>query len=948
MAKRRFMAWYTDLVFMGNVNMVAISSSGRDIKFYDVVAQGFVEIFHLYALQDLPSCLDYWYDTKNPHEESLLLMGSDMGAIHLFYFLKPTNRLFENDGKGTERVQKIWMPELCLHHEFVKHVKLNNIHTEMLRKVQYLPVKNLVISSSGSSQTSVVIADVRGKRRSYVFRRRKGVECYDYSSKLNLILTGGIDHKVLAWNPYMEDKPMAFFLGHQMTVMAVAINDNTKHGYSFSKDGVLKVWDLSEYNCLQTIQIRFPWLWNVKQPDFVHAAMTLHQNQTLVIGFGDYLAQLRVGKDEEMGQNKVVTHNTQLCCAIYNPVFQQVATGADDSTVSVWDLESGSKSLSISEAHGSEEITCMAFSKTGRKLYTGARNGTIKVWNFQNGHNIHQCDPVADAEVTGLVSLGRKKGFLAVGWSRQITYYDDSDSDTFLVKAWQDWRGGQLHTDDILAVDFCPPGLLATASFDGEILIWSSETHNLLFRLRKGQPTQVTQKLKAALSASSQTPGGHLSSAMASSHINASSRPNSRHQISHKTPNGFAQAPVEKLLFLKSRINQGLNDCAVLISSEAGYLHFWSVYDTKHYKGQFYSSHTQDVSTLSLGSDPQNKFLVSGDTNGIVYIWDIQEYCIHCINGESTERPPLQCYWLAHEAAVVSVDVCSMSYGTFILSASTDRTARLWTMSGHYIGTFGQNTKWNLRDPSTYQHPKDPWSVSEQNETGDKVEYSEKLTPPSTGESANSQMAPSDVKPVPSIQLPDFDEPVPATKSSKVDNLHQFPSIDSKAITPSLSRDELSLTPAASTPDISVSRLSFSNIPEDEFRSSSLLRKEVDLKESAYSPPSVLGRHVDRSLARITQSRQQRRERFSRLPDPSALTYGKQCMPFKALVTQETEDLEFLSTLPMTPRMQQQGFFITTESDLHKLTFDPSDSFRGDENLPKEKNKRSSAYLPSI
>lgn len=37
-------------------------------------------------------------------------MGSDMGAIHLFYFLKPTNRLFENDGKGTERVQKIWMP----------------------------------------------------------------------------------------------------------------------------------------------------------------------------------------------------------------------------------------------------------------------------------------------------------------------------------------------------------------------------------------------------------------------------------------------------------------------------------------------------------------------------------------------------------------------------------------------------------------------------------------------------------------------------------------------------------------------------------------------------------------------------------------------------------------------------------------------------------------------
>lgn len=63
--------------------------------------------------------------------------------------------------------------ELFVHHEYVKHVKLSNIHTEMLRKVQYLPEKNLVISSSGSSTTSVVIADVRGKRRRYVFKRRK-------------------------------------------------------------------------------------------------------------------------------------------------------------------------------------------------------------------------------------------------------------------------------------------------------------------------------------------------------------------------------------------------------------------------------------------------------------------------------------------------------------------------------------------------------------------------------------------------------------------------------------------------------------------------------------------------------------------------------------------------------------------------------------------------------
>ena len=39
------------------------------------------------------------------------------------------------------------------------------------------------------------------------------------------------------------------------------------------------------------------------------------------------------------------------------------------------------------------------------------------------------CESVVEAEVTGLISLGKKKGFLATGWSRMITFYDDSDSD---------------------------------------------------------------------------------------------------------------------------------------------------------------------------------------------------------------------------------------------------------------------------------------------------------------------------------------------------------------------------------------------------------------------------------------------------------------------------------------------------------------------------------------
>ena len=56
-----------------------------------------------------------------------------------------------------------------------------------------------------------------------------------------------------------------------------------------------------------------------------------------------------------------------------------MVTGADDSTIGVWDLESGAKSMLFTNAHDNEEITCMTFDKSWRRLMTGARNGVTKV-----------------------------------------------------------------------------------------------------------------------------------------------------------------------------------------------------------------------------------------------------------------------------------------------------------------------------------------------------------------------------------------------------------------------------------------------------------------------------------------------------------------------------------------------------------------------------------------
>lgn len=60
-------------------------------------------------------------------------------------------------------------------------------------------------------------------------------------------------------------------------------------------------------------------------------------------------------------------------------------TGCDSSAVAVWDIETGSKAIVFSNAHGSEEITSMKFDASWRRLLTGARNGTIKVTTYLVG-----------------------------------------------------------------------------------------------------------------------------------------------------------------------------------------------------------------------------------------------------------------------------------------------------------------------------------------------------------------------------------------------------------------------------------------------------------------------------------------------------------------------------------------------------------------------------------
>ena len=48
-----------------------------------------------------------------------------------------------------------------------------------------------------------------------------------------------------------------------------------------------------------------------------------------------------------------------------------------------------------------------------------------------------------------------------------------------------DWKGGQEHLEDILCVAYSGPNILATGSYDGEIIVWNLGSEQVSKRLHE-------------------------------------------------------------------------------------------------------------------------------------------------------------------------------------------------------------------------------------------------------------------------------------------------------------------------------------------------------------------------------------------------------------------------------------------------------------------------------
>ncbi|XP_015771597.1 PREDICTED: uncharacterized protein LOC107349914 [Acropora digitifera] len=353
---------------------------------------------------------------NNPNNvnEAILVFGDVQGHVNALLFSAATMALFDRPAQPAGSKQ-----DVCLNvniqdvnrgfyknARFVKHQG----HTEWARQVMYSAHLDCFISCATNYKNSLVLGWIEKSKmnmRTTEFKIPQGVNAFDYSERINLIATAGVNHHVCLWNPYVISKPVGVLRGHMQSVISVRFIESRGQLISLSKDKVLRIWDTHLQVCLQRLSGMFP-----KGPAEVSITMYYDEEHSKLFTAFNQQLTLMVMKPEV--KDRVMSHDHPVSGAIYNSKFNQVVSAGSGSVITMWMIETGQKVKQFANAHGNSEITTLTQDSTETRLLTASADGTVKVWpcamQTKNFPSLHV--------IIHFIALGNLKLQYINGWQR--------------------------------------------------------------------------------------------------------------------------------------------------------------------------------------------------------------------------------------------------------------------------------------------------------------------------------------------------------------------------------------------------------------------------------------------------------------------------------------------------------------------------------------------------
>jgi WD40 repeat protein len=378
-------------------------------------------------------------------------------------------------------------------------------------------------------------------------------------------------------------------------------------------------------------------------------------------------------------------HEAAVKSVAYSPDGRRVLSGAADYSIKLWDVETGEALKSLT-GH-SNVVNSVAYSPSGRFAVSGSADRTVKVWDVESGRNVRTL-------------YGHSLWVNAVCYSPEGSIIASASRDG-TVKLWNAETGDLRrtlsgHHSEALAVRFSPDGrFVASGAADSAIIMWDLGSgrkartllgHEGVVRALvfspDGRHIASASSVDSTIRIWDAGTGKQLRSFGAAGVESLSYSPDGRHIASGSMDNAIrlweAETGVETLT-LAGRSSWARSAAYspdgryIAMGSTDRTIHVWEAGTGR--KLLTLAGHTATV--RSVAYSPDSKRIVSGGADSSVRVWD------------AASGRELQTLW-GHTSVVRSVIYDPT--GRFIVSGSSDASikvwdartgAELWTFTGH-------------------------------------------------------------------------------------------------------------------------------------------------------------------------------------------------------------------------------------------------------------------------